>query len=241
MKKEYWLRIGHQVTGPFTGSQIRQLAAQGKIRGEHKISLDRKQWFPAAKVKSIAIASDPAEASNSSSTKECPFCGEEILSKARKCKHCGEFLDQALSATPSRLRADPGPEKTLWEARPSLLGYLLALLVGVALIPALGVGIIVIVVTILDQRNRIYTITNHKVMVKWGIISRNTKEVAVRDVRNINMSQGILGRIFGIGTVAVASAGTGTVDVTFFGTNNPMTVRDLVRQIKEDQGSPYGE
>jgi len=32
-------------------------------------------------------------------TKRCPFCGEVILAIARKCKHCGEFLD----------RAAPGP------------------------------------------------------------------------------------------------------------------------------------
>ena len=29
-------------------------------------------------------------------TKACPFCGEEILAKAMKCKHCGEFLDETL-------------------------------------------------------------------------------------------------------------------------------------------------
>ena len=28
-------------------------------------------------------------------TKRCPFCGEVILAIARKCKHCGEFLDRA--------------------------------------------------------------------------------------------------------------------------------------------------
>ena len=26
-------------------------------------------------------------------TKKCPFCGEEILLEAVKCKHCGEFLN----------------------------------------------------------------------------------------------------------------------------------------------------
>ena len=27
-------------------------------------------------------------------TKECPYCGEEILATAKKCKHCGEWLEE---------------------------------------------------------------------------------------------------------------------------------------------------
>ena len=27
-------------------------------------------------------------------TKRCPYCGEEILAIAKKCKHCGEWLDE---------------------------------------------------------------------------------------------------------------------------------------------------
>lgn len=30
-------------------------------------------------------------------TKTCPYCGEEILAIAKKCKHCGEWLDTETS------------------------------------------------------------------------------------------------------------------------------------------------
>lgn len=30
----------------------------------------------------------------STSGKDCPFCGEQILMSAKKCKHCGEFLNE---------------------------------------------------------------------------------------------------------------------------------------------------
>ena len=32
-------------------------------------------------------------------TRRCPMCGEEILAVAKKCKHCGEYLDQTLVAS----------------------------------------------------------------------------------------------------------------------------------------------
>lgn len=40
-------------------------------------------------------------------TKACPFCGEDVLAKAKKCKHCGEFLDEEL-----RKKADEQNSRT---------------------------------------------------------------------------------------------------------------------------------
>ena len=43
-------------------------------------------------------------------TIKCPFCLEEILSAARKCKHCGEFLDESLKQN----KSDYAPKQQLW-------------------------------------------------------------------------------------------------------------------------------
>jgi len=167
-------------------------------------------------------------------TKDCPFCGEEILVSARKCKHCGEFLDGSHPQAPDRNRkSSDDPEATLWSAHTSMLYYIPMIIFGIILIPFI-IGIFIILYAVLDQRCRVFTLTNRRVMSKWGIISRKTREVAIRDIRNINMSQGILERIFGLGSIEIGSAGTAGIEVKFTGVAKPTSVRDLVRKTKDE-------
>ena len=169
-------------------------------------------------------------------TRPCPFCSEEIQFTAVKCKHCGEFLDGRSQQTQAPKPAIQGKqwENEIWKATPSYLYYLGYIILGVFLIPLFGAGLILIIIAILDRNTKLYTLTNKRVTAKSGIIARQVNEVVIKDIRNINVKQGIFERLFDLGTIEIASAGTAGVEVQFAGISNPMRVRDRIRQEKDE-------
>ncbi|MGQ9498541.1 MAG: hypothetical protein ACUVSP_09715, partial [Desulfotomaculales bacterium] len=74
--------------------------------------------------------------------KECPYCGEEILAKAVKCKHCQSMLTDALTAPPAvgadvpaaddaRVGAPAATTSGLQKNVAGLLSYVLGWLTGI--------------------------------------------------------------------------------------------------------------
>ena len=46
-------------------------------------------------------------------TKNCPYCGEEILAGAKKCKHCGEWLEEEIKPVQTPVAPPPAPQVTV--------------------------------------------------------------------------------------------------------------------------------
>jgi len=72
-------------------------------------------------------------------------------------------------------------------------------------------------------------VTNKRVILKRGIISRKTEEMKLTSIETVEINQGFWGRIFGYGTVKVT--GRGISDVVYKGIDNPMTVKRQVESI----------
>lgn len=165
----------------------------------------------------------------------CPFCSEPILRTARKCKHCGEFLDGSVrpaATAPAQTAARDEAETTLWQGSPSMLYFLPTILLGIVLILMFGIGLLVLLYVFFLQKSFVFTVTNKRVMSKEGILSRKTSEVWIQDIRSINLSQGILERMFSLGTLEIASAGTAGVEVRFRDIPAPVKVKELINTQK---------
>jgi uncharacterized membrane protein YdbT with pleckstrin-like domain len=84
----------------------------------------------------------------------------------------------------------------------------------------------------LDRYRRKYAITNKRVSVEYGIISRTSNEIRIQDIRSINLRKSGFSGLLGIGRVEFSSAATDDADVIFWNTPDAEKVRDLVRSLQ---------
>ncbi|MFT4544315.1 MAG: putative membrane protein YdbT with pleckstrin-like domain [Bacteroidia bacterium] len=82
---------------------------------------------------------------------------------------------------------------------------------------------------IIDKYTDEFAITNKRVIIKTGLISRKTFEMNHSKIESVNVDQGILGRILGYGTIRIVGSG-GTKEV-FPKINNPLEFRKKFQEM----------
>jgi len=135
----------------------------------------------------------------------------------------------------------PG-EDVVFEGHPSwraLLAFYISGLVGsvvvaaiVALAADVALGVVVgvvlfalvVVVGFVKRMATTYMVSNQRLYIRRGILSKRVQQTRIDRVQNVNTDQSLSERILRVGTVDFDTAGTDDSDFTFVGLSNPSRV-----------------
>jgi uncharacterized membrane protein YdbT with pleckstrin-like domain len=101
-------------------------------------------------------------------------------------------------------------------------------------IPTLGLTWLIAIYEYLRLKFMEQGVTNKRVILKRGIISRRTEEMKLTSIETVEIDQGVLGRMFGFGTVKIT--GRGISDLVFKGIDDPMAVKRRIESVSNPVG-----
>ena len=84
----------------------------------------------------------------------------------------------------------------------------------------------------LDRASRKYLVTNIRVSTEFGIVSKQSTELRIQDIRSINFSTSGISGLVGIGRIEFSSAASDDAEVVFWNTPNAEKIRDMVRSLQ---------
>jgi uncharacterized membrane protein YdbT with pleckstrin-like domain len=113
-------------------------------------------------------------------------------------------------------------EEIVYRARYNWTIYLPGIILSIAII-----GIFMLIAAWIKQKTDEFAVTNKRVVIKTGLISRKTLEMNLAKIETIGVDQGIFGRMLGYGTITVV--GTGGTREMFRGIDEPLDFRKAVQ------------
>jgi uncharacterized membrane protein YdbT with pleckstrin-like domain len=86
------------------------------------------------------------------------------------------------------------------------------------------------ILPMIDNWTSEYAVTNKRIIIKVGLISRRTVEMNVQKIESILVNQSVFGRILGYGDISVV--GTGGTRETFSDISNPTEFRKKFQEVQ---------
>jgi uncharacterized membrane protein YdbT with pleckstrin-like domain len=98
----------------------------------------------------------------------------------------------------------------------------------------LVIFLIVLLWGLIKRISTTYTITNRRLTIRTGLLSREMHETRLERVQNVNSRQRLIERLLGVGTVDFDTAGGAAYDFSFRGVDNPgQIVRTVDKALHE--------
>jgi uncharacterized membrane protein YdbT with pleckstrin-like domain len=119
-------------------------------------------------------------------------------------------------------------ENVLYDSNPPMFrnnpfGFIISIL----LIPAFGLGIIILLVWYVSTKAQKLTITTQDLLYEKGLLSKSRSELRLTSIRSVRVNQSLFQRIFGTGDVEIFTAGDDP-EITAKGMPDPNEIRELI-------------
>lgn len=180
----------------------------------------------------------------------CPDCANQVSTMAPSCPKCGRpmgSLPIPAASAPPPPPAVPENEASLWTGGPSqLTGFktYIACGLGVAasialafLFPPLGLlGVVPLLIALwtwLEISNTRYELTTERLRFTRGVLSRKTDEMELYRVKDLQMLQPLLYRIFGLASLELESSDKTTPKVLIPAIAGAVELRETIRKCVE--------
>jgi membrane protein YdbS with pleckstrin-like domain len=180
----------------------------------------------------------------------CPQCGAQLGDSGTNAADGGGSVPAGRfkSVAASRNSGKHPPEEELWSGTYSpraLVGpaaavalvSILAIVAGAFLPPfgipvALGLAVVmwaVLALTLLYRRMTVkYRLTTFRLFHESGLLNRMRDRIEVIDINDVTLRQGILERMFNVGTIHIESSDTSDPELDLPGIDNVRDVADLI-------------
>ena len=120
-------------------------------------------------------------------------------------------------------------EQVLYEEHPAMFrNHPFLFILSVVLIAAFGLGLVILLVWWVQTLGTKLTVTNERITLRKGILSKYTNEVFHTDIRNVQLDQSFFQRLFDVGTIAISTSGQEGIEISVAGIPHPQQVRDLI-------------
>ena len=93
--------------------------------------------------------------------------------------------------------------------------------------------IIPLLVALWKHYSVLVKITKNRVIVERGVLSKSHREIAIRDIRVVDVEQSFFQRILGYGNCKIASSGTDIFEDVIQGIPKPLQLKEAIMGRKE--------
>lgn len=111
---------------------------------------------------------------------------------------------------------------SMWRSNPLLF------ILYLCLILLFGLGLLLLLLWWIKSQNITLIVTDKRTILQQGLLSRYTNEVMHIHIRNILIQQNAIERLFNIGTIKIASAGTGDIEISVSGIPAPNRIKAII-------------